>query len=178
MGPEPEVIGALAEANIHVHLYSEKAATQMRAWVGEVKRLAPAHFHLHPQVDQEDWVAEFSKYDAGWLHSFRSGNRGDPYAATWDDLNYPARMGTLAAAGVPMIQRNNQDSMVATQTLVRERDLGLFWRDTDHLVAQLQDSQRMEALRHNVWRQRSQFTFDAHVDRLVEFFRKVMARHS
>ena len=176
MGPEPEVIGALAHADIHVHLFSEKAAAQMRAWVTEVQRLAPGHFHLHRQVDQTDWVAEFSQYDAGWLHSFRSDNGGDPYAATWDDLNYPARMGTLAAAGVPMIQRDNAGSMVATQALARERDLGVFWRDADDLVAQLRDRDRMAALRESVWRQRSDFTFDAHADALVDFLRELIAQ--
>ncbi|CAN5236227.1 hypothetical protein BH24ACT1_BH24ACT1_12210 [soil metagenome] len=169
MGPEPEIVAALARADVHVHLYSGKAAAQMRSWVTQVQQLAPAHFHLHPQVDQADWVAEFSRYDAGWLHSFRSDNSGDPYAATWDDLNYPARMGTLAAAGVPMIQRDNTGSMVATQTLARERDLGVFWRDPDDLVAQLRDRDRMSALRQSVWAQRGDFTFDAHVDRLIHF---------
>lgn len=176
MGPEPEVIGALAAANIHVHLYSEKAAAQMRPWVTEVKRLAPAHFHLHPQVDQKDWVAEFSQYDAGWLHSFVSSNRSDPHAATWDDLNYPARMGTLAAAGVPMIQRDNHDSMVAAQTLARERELAVFWHDADELVIRLRRSDVMAKLRDSVWRQRKEFTFDEHVDRLIRFFREVMVR--
>jgi len=175
MGPEPAVVAALARANVHVHLYSEKAAAQMRSWVTEVKGVAPAHFHLHPQVDQGDWVTEFSQYDAGWLHSFRSANGGDPYAATWDDLNYPARMGTLAAAGVPMIQRDNEGSMVASQTLARDRDLGVFWRDADELVAQLRDRDRMAALRDNVWRQRGEFTFDAHAGHLVEFLRHVIA---
>ncbi len=175
MGPDPEVIGALADADVHVHLYSEKAAVQMRSWVDEVQRLAPGHFHLHPQVDQSDWVGEFSQYDAGWLHSFVSDNRGDPYAATWDDLNYPARMGTLAASGVPMIQRDNTGSMVATQSLARDRELGLFWRDANDLVAQLCDRPRMAALRESVWRQRGDFTFDAHVDSLVGFFRQAIA---
>ncbi|MBW3573568.1 MAG: glycosyltransferase [Actinobacteria bacterium] len=175
MGPEPEVVAALAAADIHVHLYSGKAAAQMRSWVSEVQRLAPAHFHLHPQVDQSDWVAEFSRYDAGWLHSFRSDNLGDPYAASWDDLNYPARMGTLAAAGVPMIQRDNTGSIVATQALAREGDLGVFWHEADDLVAQLRDRDRMAVLRDNVWSRRRDFTFDAHVDRLVDFLRGVIA---
>ncbi|MDQ4132074.1 MAG: glycosyltransferase [Actinomycetota bacterium] len=175
MGPEPELIAALADADVHVHLYSEKAAAQMRSWVREVERVAPAHFHLHAQVDQAHWVAEFSRYDAGWLHSFRSTNGGDPRAATWDDLNYPARMGTLAAAGVPMIQRDNADSMVASQSLARRRDLGVFWRDSDDLVAQLRDRDRMAVLRDSVWSQRGQFTFDAHVDHLVEFLRTVIS---
>ena len=175
MGPDPEVLGALADADIHVHLYSEKAAAQMRSWVTEVQRVAPGHFHVHPQVDQSSWVPEFSQYDAGWLHSFVSENRGDPHAATWDDLNLPARMGTLAAAGVPMIQRDNPGSMVASQALARDRRLGLFWNDADDLVAQLHDTATMASLRESVWAQRGDFTFDAHVDGLVAFFRHVMA---
>jgi hypothetical protein len=147
----------------------------MRDWVQEVQRLAPGHLHLHPQVGPEQWVSEFSQYDAGWLHDVRSRNHGDIRAATWDDLNLPARMGTLAAAGVPMIQRDNAGHLVSSQTLARELDLGVFYDTADDLVAQLRERGRMEALRDSVWSQRAHFTFDAHVDDLVDFFRKVRA---
>ncbi|MDP9408786.1 MAG: glycosyltransferase [Actinomycetota bacterium] len=178
MGPPPEVLGELAQAGIHLHLYGEKVATQMRDWVEAVRRLAPRHFHLHPQVDQSAWVQEFSQYDAGWLHDFTSGNGGDLHAATWDDLNVPARVGTLAAAGVPLIQRDNAGSAVATQTLARERRLGVFWREPADLVRQLRDRELMGGLRESVWRQRAEFTFDAHVDDLVAFFRAAIAARS
>ena len=176
LGPPPEVIGELARAGVHVHLYSEKARFQMREWVEAAERAAPHHFHLHPQVDQQDWVREFSQYDAGWLHDFRSTNGGDLHAASWDDLNYPARMGTLAAAGVPMIQRDNGGSVVATQTLARDRRLGLLWSDAADLVSQLRDRELLRDLRDSVWQQRAAFTFDAHVEDLVGFFRQVIAR--
>ena len=175
MGPEPSVLAELAQHDVHVHLYGEKVHAQMRHWVEEVQALAPRHLHLHPQVDQRRWVSEFSRYDAGWLHNFRSTNGGDLHAATWDDLNYPARMGTLAAAGVPMIQRDNSGSVVATQTLARRLDVGLFYRDAADLAAQLRDRARMAELRDNVWRQRALFTFDAHVDGLITFLREVIA---
>ena len=175
MGPEPSFIAELAEHDVHVHLYGEKVQAQMRHWVQEVQALAPGHLHLHPQVDQAHWVSEFSRYDAGWLHNFRSTNGGDLHAATWDDLNYPARMGTLAAAGVPMIQRDNTGSVVATQTLARRLHIGLFYRDAADLARQLRDGSRMAELRDSVWRQREQFTFDAHVDGLVAFLRSAIA---
>lgn len=171
MGPPPGVLGVLARHGIHVHVYSQKAHAQMRDWVDAVRRVAPEHLHLHRQVDQEDWVREFSQYDAGWLHDVRSTNGGDLHAATWDDLNYPARMGTLAAAGVPMIQRENAGSIVATERLARDLDLGILWRDPDDLVASLHDRELMARLRKSVWSQRDVFTFDAHVDRLVTFLR-------
>jgi hypothetical protein len=76
LGPPPEVLGELARAGVHVHVYSEKVHAQMRDWVEACRRLAPDHLHLHAQVDQADWVRVFSQYDAGWLHDVRSTNAG------------------------------------------------------------------------------------------------------
>jgi len=176
LGPPPEVVGELARAGVHVHVYSEKVHAQKREWVEACRREAPGHLHLHANVDQGDWVRVFSQYDAGWLHDVRSTNGGDLHAATWDDLNYPARMGTLAAAGVPMVQRDNPGSVVASQSLLRERDLGVLWREPADLVAALTDRERMALLRKSVWSQREVFTFDAHVDELVAFLRSVAGR--
>jgi hypothetical protein len=175
MGPEPAFVAELVAYGVHVHLYGEKVHAQMRAWVDEVQRLAPGHLHLHRQVDQSGWVEEFSRYDAGWLHDVSSRNGGDLLAATWDDLNLPARMATLAAAGVPMIQRENAGSAVATQTRARELGVGVFFRDAADLAAQLRDAERVEQLRARLWAQRPAFTFDAHADDLIAFFRTVIA---
>ena len=175
LGPPPEFVADLARRGVHLHLYGEKVAAQMRDWVDEVHRLAPGHLHLHPQVAADRWVPEFSQYDAGWLHDVRSRNGGDVRAATWDDLNLPARMATLAAAGVPMLQRDNPGQVVASQSLLRSRSLGVLYRDADDLVARLRDRDAMAGLRDSVWAQREAFTFDAHVDELVDFFRGVIA---
>ena len=123
-----------------------------------------------------DWVTEFSRYDACWLHFFKSENRGELQRANWDDLNYPARISTLAAAGLPMIQRANPEAIVATQTLAQELDIGIFCNDVSELGSKLAQTPRMDALRNNVWRARPRFTFDNHVDRLVEFFREVISQ--
>jgi glycosyltransferase involved in cell wall biosynthesis len=168
------MIGELAQQNIHVHLYGDFYRQWYQSWVEEAERLAPLHLHLHHQVEQKDWVSEFSKYDAGWLHHFKSENKGDPYRANWEDLNYPARTSTLAQAGVPMLQFDNAGSVVAMQLLVRSLDIGIFYRDTEHLGEQLHDQERMARLRRNVWEQRERFTFDYHADALIDFFRRVI----
>ncbi len=41
--------------------------------------------------------------------------------------------------------------------------------------AHLRDCARMEEIRANVWRHRERFTFDYHADRLIAFFREVIA---
>jgi len=125
-------------------------------------------------VSQAEWLGEFSRYDAGWLHFLRSENGGDLSRAHWDDLNYPARLATLLVSGVPVLQYDNAGAAFATQTIACERNLGLFFTDMAGLGAQLRDRDRMTALRESVWRQRDTFTFDAHADDLIAFFRQVI----
>jgi hypothetical protein len=73
-----------------------------------------------------------------------------------------------------VLQRDNGGSIVATQTLVRQRELGLLFSDVDELGGQLRQAERMDALRESVWGQREEFTFDFHADRLLAFFRRVI----
>jgi len=169
------LVTELARHDIHLHFYGDFHRGQWLPWIAELQRLAPDHFHLHSQVDQEGWVSEFSRYDAGWLHLIKSGNGGDLRRADWGDLNYPARIPTLVSAGVPLVQYDNGDAVVAQQSLVRNLDLGLFLTDVEQIAGQLHDARRMAELRENVWRQRGQFTFDYHADRLIALFRQVIA---
>ena len=175
IGLHPPDVEALARQGVHLHFYGDFTHGQWREWIAKTQRLAPHHLHLHPNVDQRRWVEEFSRYDAGWLHAFRSVNRGEWRRANWDDLNYPARMATLAAAGLPMIQQANPDAIVATQTLARQLDIGVFFDTHEDLAATLRDEARMQALRENVLRERERFSFDHHVPALTGFFRQVIA---
>jgi len=173
IGLHPHTVAELAEQDIHLHFYGDFTHGQWLTWIEKAKKLAPHHLHLHHQVDQENWLKEFSQYDAGWLHFFQSENEGELHRANWDDLNYPARLATLAVAGLPVLQRDNRDAIVATQTLARQLDLGLFFTTMAELREQLADEIRMAQVRENVWRQRELFTFDYHADRLINFFRHI-----
>jgi glycosyltransferase involved in cell wall biosynthesis len=175
IGLHPGTVAELAEHGVHLHFYGDFTHGQWRGWIDKTRGMAPRHLHLHGQVDQGEWVQEFSRYDAGWLHTFASRNGGDLRRADWDDLNIPARLTTLVAAGVPLLQRDNTGSVVATQELARDRGLGLFFGDIPDLARQLRDRERLARIRQQVWAQRLDFSFDAHADALVEFFRKVIA---
>ncbi len=175
IGLHPPTVAALAAAGIHLHFYGDFTHGQWREWIATTQALAPHHLHLHGNVAQDRWVEEFSRYDAGWLHCFASRNGGDLRRADWDDLNLPARIATLAAAGLPLIQRENGDAVVAAQALARRLGVGVFHDDIDDLAAQLRDRPHMDALRARMWAQREQFCFDAHVPALVAFFRQVIA---
>jgi hypothetical protein len=175
IGLHSHTVDQLARHGIHLHFYGDYTQGQWREWIARARALAPRHLHLHANVAQDRWVEEFSRYDAGWLHCFASRNAGELARADWDDLNYPARIATLAAAGLPMIQRDNAGAIVAAQSLTRRLEIGLFYKDIEELAAQLRETGPMERLRANVWRQREQFCFDAHVPELVGFFREVIS---
>lgn len=57
----------------------------------------------------------------------------------------------------------------------RERQLGVVYRSAAELAAALRNGASMRLLRRSVGEQRQDFTFDAHVDRLVVLFREVVA---
>jgi hypothetical protein len=174
IGLHPHLVEELGRQGVHLHFYGDFTQGQWRDWIDRVRELAPRHLHLHANVDQACWVEEFSRYDAGWLHAFASQNGGELRRANWDDLNYPARIATLAAAGLPMIQRANPDAIVASQALAQRLGIGLFFDTVGELAGQLRDHAQMQRVRDRVWGQRDQFCFDTHVPQLVAFFRLVI----
>ena len=174
IGLHVSVIHELADLGIHVHFYGDFSHQLWREWIDRARVVAPRHLHLHSQVDQEGWVAEFSRYDAGWLHFFESQNHGDLRQANWDDLNCPSRLPALVLAGVPLLQRDNRGAVVATQSIAQSLDIGLFFEQMSELRDQLRDRSRMRSLRESVWSAREQFTFDSHADRLISFFRQII----
>jgi hypothetical protein len=176
MGIGPEFAGQLAHHDVHLHLYGNIFQSGSADWITAARRAAPRHVHLHDAVDQRGWRSELGRYDAGWLHVFKSANGGDLHRARWDDLNSPARVATLMAAGLPSIQRDNTGSIVATQSAVQREGTGLLFTDVDDLADQLHDVGLMESARVAVESVRHRYTFDAHADTLIEFLRETIAR--
>jgi glycosyltransferase involved in cell wall biosynthesis len=174
IGLHPHTVVALAQQGIHLHFYGDFTQGQWREWIAKTRMGAPRHLHLHANVAQDRWREEFSRYDAGWLHVFASRNGGDIRRADWDDLNTPARLATLAVAGLPMIQRSNDGAIVATQELARRLGIGVFFDNIEQLGERLRDRETMAQLRAQVARQRLQFSFDQHVHELLAFFRGVI----
>jgi glycosyltransferase involved in cell wall biosynthesis len=174
IGLHPEYVARLASTKIHLHFYGDFTQGQWKSWIEKTVETAKGYLHVHPNVTREKWVEEFSKYDAGWLHFFKSENCGEIRRANWDDLNIPARIAILALSGLPMLQRDNEGHLVATQSLVKKFKLGLFFKEMEDLASQIMESGRMKVIRENCWNHRDKFTFDYHADRLISFFHQVI----
>lgn len=176
LGVDADLLVRLGRAGVHVHLHGQvRDHGPAAGWAAEV-RSAQAQVdtvHVHPKVEQPDWVRVLSRYDAGWLHRFRAVNGGDLRRAVWDDLNAPARIPTYASAGLPMLQQSSPGSVVAAERLLGEA--AVVYDDVDDLVARLHDRAGLERARAASWDGRGRFTFDAHADRLVEVFERAVA---
>lgn len=93
---------------------------------------------------------------------------------SWDDINYPCRIGVFAAAGIPMIQRNNPFCKVASQNLLQEQNIGILYNNIEELSIYLHDTKKMALLAQNVMKQRMNFTFDSHVPELIRLFKNLI----
>jgi hypothetical protein len=159
------------DAGVHVHIYGEIFHDLADGVIPAGVRTG--YVHLHETVPQERWMAELSQYDAGWLHVFESDNGGDLNSATWSDLNYPGRLATYAAAGLPWILFDNasRGSVTAIENLARRLDVGVPFTTVAELGHRLADRERLRELTANARRHRDRFTFEGHMDELVAYFR-------
>jgi glycosyl transferase family 2 len=162
------------DIGVHIHVYGTRFRGtsfehQLPSWVKRTQRL-----HLHPAVTAADWVSELSRYDAAWSHISRSFNYGDLRAASWSDLNMPARLGTYAAAGLPVILKDNRPSITAVQNLVERLGIGVPFSDPNDLRARLLDSESMTRLQKNVRQVRTELSFDVHTPTLTKFLQSLM----
>jgi len=165
---------ALASNNIHLHLYTESYHQKNKDIITQLKNGFPNHFHIHEHCKNSNWVSEFSKYDAGWLHLFNSNNRGNIELAGWDDLNIPARIAVLAAAGLPVIQKDNNEHIVSIQTIAKKFDFGIFYNNYSDLARQLNDKNNINRLTENIVTNRNHFNFDFHLPALIKFFKLII----
>ena len=178
LGLDAEWAVALARRGVHLHLYGQVArpasSGPWQTWFARVRRDAPDHLHLHPAAGPESWVRELSRYDAGWLHRFDSHNYGEIRRATWDDLNSPARLPVLLAAGLPGLQQANQGHRVAVERVLRGDATGLFYDDADDAADVLAEEVRTRRASAAALDARHRHTFDAHVDALVHVLRRAV----
>ena len=174
IGMELDMLEVLAKNKIHIHLYNESYEECIKSYLTEVENKMGRYFHQHPHCSAPKWTKEFSQYDAGWLHCIESDNYGDYSKMGWNDLNIPARVSTMMAAGLPCIQQDNSEHIVAMQECLKEIDCGIFFKDYDDLVIKLHDSERLKEIQKNAFRYRMRFSFDEHVPELIGFFRKVI----
>lgn len=178
IGIDFNMIKELSDNHIHIHLYNESYEDCIASFIRKAIRTGGKYFHVHPHCSANNWVKEFSKYDAGWLHCMVSNNYGDVSRMGWNDMNLPARLSTMMAAAVPCIMTDNSNHIVAMQNRLKSINCGIFFQNTKELIKKLKDKDELNRLQRNARKHRMEFTFDAHVAELISFFRTVIKKKS
>jgi glycosyltransferase involved in cell wall biosynthesis len=176
IGLEQEHIEILTAQKIHLHFYGDIFHVAYQKLLDQAKQKAPNYIHTHPHCTPNNWVEEFSQYDAGWLHIFDSQNFGELLRTNWGDLNSPARLCTYGMAGIPMLQKDNSGHLVASQTIAQNLGAGLFFNSFEEVGSILSDKENVALARANSWNNRYYFSFDQHLPELIEFFKKIIRR--
>lgn len=173
-GMSSDDIETLGSQHIHFHIYGDINYQASRKMIDEASALVPGYVHLHPNCPTENWVSEFSQYDAGWLHYYESSNHGDLMRANWSDINSPARMSTYAMAGLPMIMHDNTGHIVHHQEYLEELGMAITINAFDSLAEKFSDRKANEQRRKNVWNKRYNFCYDSYADELINLFNSII----
>lgn len=171
---EERSLRSLARAGIHLHVYGAVSPRARSLWqalgAGTEDRRSPGStVHLHDSVTPEQWTRELSRYDAAWLHVPSGPVDAVAGVADWNSLNLPARIGTYAAAGLPLLVVEPPGRPSATGDLVRGTKAGVIASDVDEIVERIGASGVLEQLAPIAWEKRMEYAFDTHVGDLLSF---------
>ncbi len=174
IGISEDDILILTQHKIHIHVYLENFHSSNNTYLRKYQSIFPRYFHIHSHCPATNWVKEFSKYDAGWLHCFDSYNDGDLMRASWDDLNIPARLSTYMAAAIPVIQKYREPNIVAIASIIKKQGIGILFNDFKKLAEQLNDKEYLRNLTRNVMNYRQSYAFDYYISEIIETFEDVV----
>jgi len=177
---------------IHVHIYGnnyDDLATLIARGLppggfARLKGLIEAYVHIHAPIQPADstlasirqakhrWVEEFSRYDAGWSYV----GRPLPWPPLEDQAVIPNRLGTYLLAGLPVITEilpgfDRYDSLA-------DRGVAIDFspRDYARLAADLRSTDTLALRSESARRCRQQFSFDATIDPLIDYFERTCGR--
>jgi hypothetical protein len=184
---------ALARREIHVHVYGNSFDDAYRMIAPDLSpriarreaSLLGRYVHVHTSLQptggswaavrraKEQWVREFSRYDAGWSY-IRSPL---PWAPLDDRGAIPNRIGTYLLAGVPVVT----DPRPGSYRYEEPRRLGVTLEladgDYDGLRAQLDAEARSRAKSLAAREARAGYSFDASMPELVGVLERARAAY-
>ena len=184
---------AMARNGIHLHVYGngvndvlDLVARDLLAQGGarDVDRVR-AHLHPHESLQpigrswadvqawKSRWVAEFSRYDAGWSYI------GSPYP--WRPLEdaaaIPNRLSTYLSVGLPVITDVRPGSYRYEYLAGLGVDVDLVDSDYGALRATLESENASGERRRNAIAARHGESFDASIDTLLAVFERARAHY-
>ena len=157
----------LIASGAHVHIYGQFKRMFPDGFLLPDEQVATAYaaidakyLHIHPTITPDQFVSEWSQYDAGMLHTPRPN---DLFSAQ----NFPNRYSAYIAAGVPVALARGK--MPAMQRHLEELGAAIVFDTPADLVAQLPN----QAIADQTFASREGETFEAIYPNLISFLQNV-----
>lgn len=83
-------------------------------------------------------------------------------------------MSTYGMAGIPMLIRDNTGHRVGSQEYLEKQGMALKYNSIATIKDSFTDRDKVNLIRENVWNNRNIFSFDYHIQDLIDFFYKVI----
>ncbi|WP_462253246.1 hypothetical protein [Ferruginibacter sp.] len=172
-----ELCSEMDKRNICVHLYGNMVSENSegyqifydKATALEYQKLTTTlkNTTLHSFITPEMFAFEWSKYDAGFMHS--SVPSSHP-TSQFEELNMPYRYTAYLCAGLPIcIPSVGQSAM---KRFVGENKIGFSFKDYDELSNILHDRTLLKTSEKRIRERRTDFSFEFSVNKLIDILSK------
>ncbi len=166
-----ELCREMNNLRVHVHLYGYMVKETNNAQITgdpDTRRIYEelagelTYVHLHRYVEPKDFCSNWSRYDAGFMHSKVSTS---DIAARFEEMNLPHRYSAYLAAGLPLVVPSEGQS--AMKRLIEREGFGFTFSTYNELANILHNRAAISALGHTARSKRRLFSFDASVAELI-----------
>ncbi len=158
-----EIFKRIAEQKLHIHLYP--TANEITESNETYKRIAEHNqfIHYHKPLGYKNLLHEMTQYDFGWAGLNRAKNRKHL------DLAIQNKIFDYISSGLPIISFQHK----AIKRFIEENGVGLIINNVGELSKALKNVDK-DKLKERVVKTRQKFTFENHIDDLLEFYARVM----
>jgi glycosyltransferase involved in cell wall biosynthesis len=156
-----DIFQSLSSQQLHVHIYALNYDRLISSPQVQTLTKNP-FFHLHPPIHGNELNKEISQYDWG-INLFRTNFK--EMRREWARSAFGNKAANYLEAGLPIIVN---EEMAFTAFIIKEYDIGITVKDIED-TARIIKNTNYEEMLSRVQKNRQKFTFEANIDRLLEF---------
>ena len=155
-----DIFREIAENGFHIHIFAAREDDAYRRLAKDEKLI-----HYHGHLDQRVLMQELTKYDYGWA------GFNDAFNKEHLDVTLPNKAFEYISCGLPILTLPHK----TLSEFVEEHQVGIVINDFTEMREKLSEA---SALRTNTLKKRFEFTIEKNINRLIEFYTKLIAHGS
>ena len=155
-----DIFREIAEGGFHIHIFAAREDDAYRRLANGEKLI-----HYHGHLDQRVLLQELTKYDYGWA------GFNDAFNKEHLDVTLPNKAFEYISCGLPILTLPHK----TLSEFVEEHQVGIVINDFTEMREKLSEA---SALRTNTLKKRFEFTIEKNINRLIEFYTKLIAHGS